>query len=87
MSYELKTVIGEDVEVVAFFDYQPFEPSCYQQGENGYPGCSEAVENMTVCIKKGYLAERDITDSLSRDCLNSLEMECLMAVRSGEEAA
>jgi len=66
---ELKTYIGDDIDVLVDYDYQPFEPQ-----ERGYPGCyAEATINAVE--HKGV----DIADVLSADVMANLEMECLMA--------
>ena len=81
-SYEFKTIIGEDLDVKVFFDYQPAEPANYPHEQNGYPGCDAEIQNMSVMAGKLEWGGKEITDCLNEQWLSRLEIECFEHVNN-----
>jgi hypothetical protein len=64
---EFKTYIGEDVEVVVFFEIQPEEKQTRY-----YPGCPEEVVFNDITLMDG----KSISDLLKQEVFDTLEIQC-----------
>lgn len=67
MSESANSILGDGVECVLTFDYQPYEPPT-QTYPGAYPLAT--LENVEV-------SGVSVIDDLSNDCRNRLEQECL----------
>lgn len=68
----LVTTIGDE-EVIVLFEYnRPEKAVLYDSNMEGYPGCHSYTEIISV-LKRGV----DITDSLTIEQIQELEVECL----------
>ena len=78
MSKHETTIDGgaiQDLVVIAYFDYQPFEAVEYEEGRAVYPGCPEAVTliSVTTIIDKQKI---EILPLLTDWDIQELETEC-----------
>jgi len=61
--------IGDNTQVLVFFDYQPKE-----KATNDYPGCDSEVTITNIII--GGIVINNIMEDLNAKCLDRLKMEC-----------
>ena len=65
----LVTMIGEDLSVKVYFEYQPEEPETLEE-----PGCPSEVTINNVFVDSEL--EQDIEDCLNERTLDKLKEEC-----------
>jgi len=69
MEHSVSTVIGDEVEVTVYFDYDPGQIQTYTQ-----PGFPADVIINAVCVDDNQ--NKDIEDVLSHETLASLHITC-----------
>lgn len=77
MENNIQTVIGDEIEVTVYFDYEP-----EQQQTHWDPGFTSQIEINAVCVDGNE--ERNIAEVLSREILRHLELKCFEYMESEE---
>jgi len=69
VEHSVETVIGDEIEVTVYFDYDPGQIQTYWQ-----PGFKADVIINAVCVDDNQ--NKDIEDVLSHETLASLQITC-----------
>ena len=72
----ITTHIGDEIQVVVFFDYRPFEPQTRDD-----PGCDSEVTINSICID-GH-KENDIEAILNEETIDAIRIECFELMEAG----
>ena len=70
MSSLRKTILGDDVECMVYFDFQP-----YEMPEKDYPGCDASADLTAVLVDNKD--SKDILDCLNASTIERIEQEIL----------
>jgi hypothetical protein len=77
IEHEHRTLIGEDLPVTVYFDFQPEESATLE-----YPGCAAEVTINAVEVENHNMDvdNHDILDCLSKSCIDELKEEIAEAL-------
>jgi hypothetical protein len=76
----LKSYLGDDLEVLLTYDYEPAEPVILYPNDRAHPGSPENVEITSVEV-----AGQDILENLNPETVERFEMEILDWIHDLEE--
>lgn len=69
----------DEIEVIVYFDYQPFEAAVMNPIEDAEPGCAESAEISSVTAEIGGV-QVELLPLITAYDINELETECKESV-------